>query len=34
MEDVFLATQRLREKNPTVSLADFKKEMMLPHVDH
>jgi hypothetical protein len=24
----------LREKNPTVSLADFKKEMMLSHVDH
>ncbi|MFM7621922.1 MAG: DUF6290 family protein [Alphaproteobacteria bacterium] len=34
MEDMFLAAERLREKNPTLSLHDFKKEVMLGHVDH
>lgn len=34
MEDMFLAAERLREKNPTLSLQDFKKEVMLDHVDY
>lgn len=34
MEDVFLAAERLREKNPTMALADFKKDLAVTHVDH